>query len=175
MIVDGVIAAYLALLCVLTVPYQLTRWRERHYRLSALICAADVLGLLPRWTFFAPHPATRDYHLLCREFNAGRWQSWVEIPLITGLRYLSHVFWNPEKREKKAFVDSINQLSRLAERAGPSLSVQLSGPYLALLRLVTAHAMRSSEFVQFAIGTTQRSGTDLSFLFVSESHALHDT
>jgi hypothetical protein len=31
----------------------------------------DPLGLLPRWTFFAPNPGIYDYHIVYREVNDG--------------------------------------------------------------------------------------------------------
>jgi hypothetical protein len=53
----GAVLFFLAL----TLVYQCDRFGSR-------ISQYDLLHILPRWTFFAPNPAMRDCHIVCRVF-----------------------------------------------------------------------------------------------------------
>jgi hypothetical protein len=65
----------------------------------------DYLGLVPKWTFFAPRPATGDVALLYRDRLAnGAITPWTEV-LRPSSRELWNVLWNPDKRERKALID----------------------------------------------------------------------
>ena len=65
-----------ALATILTIWFVLSALNQID-PISTRLAPYDPLGLLPRWTFFAPHPGIYDYHLLYRECAS------VETPLGT--------------------------------------------------------------------------------------------
>jgi hypothetical protein len=98
----------------------------------------DLCGLVPYWNFFAPHPGTRDFHLLYRDRLAdGTVTPWTEVPLCDARRWW-HAAWNPVKREKKALFDVTVQLLKEALQTPRTELLQVSVPYLVLLTFVSA-------------------------------------
>lgn len=133
----------------------------------------DQLALIPRWNFFAPRPATHDFHLLYRDTLAGGGvTAWQEVR-VGGARSRWAVLWNPGKRERKALYDfSVNLLSIVLERPG---AVQTSVPYLALLNHVTELPRSTlSEATQFMLMAIYPAHTrkEPDVLFVSSLHPL---
>ncbi|WP_157126073.1 hypothetical protein [Nocardia mikamii] len=99
----------------------------------------DVCGLVPRWHFFAPTPATDDLHLLYRDrLPDGRVTRWSEVPAGTSPKWLGPV-WNPRRRQNKALIDISVELAKagLALDGDPA-AIQLSLPYIATLNFVCA-------------------------------------
>jgi hypothetical protein len=81
----------------------LTQHPQRSFdRLRSL----DPIGLtIPNWRFFAPEPATQDFHLMYRTRGAdGQVSPWHEASSIVRRR-LVHAFWFPGRRREKAFFD----------------------------------------------------------------------
>jgi hypothetical protein len=106
----------------------------RNPRLERWARSRDVFCLLPIWTFFAPNPGTTDTRLLWREaLGSGHVGPWRELspPRWSPWRAL----WNPDRRTQKAIADAGGLL---AQHRGDSDSVQLTIPYLMLLRYVAA-------------------------------------
>jgi hypothetical protein len=67
--------------------------------------AKDLFSLIPNWKFFAPNPATHDYHYLYRTLDEDRRTSdWVELDLIEH-RKMSQAFWFASRRSEKAVFD----------------------------------------------------------------------
>lgn len=66
----------------------------------------DPVGLtIPNWRFFAPEPATQDFHLMYRTRDAdGTVSPWAEASDIVRRR-LVHAVWFPGRRREKAFFD----------------------------------------------------------------------
>lgn len=66
----------------------------------------DPVGLtIPNWRFFAPEPATQDFHLMYRTRGAdGDVSPWAEASSIVRRR-LVHAIWFPGRRREKAFFD----------------------------------------------------------------------
>ncbi|AQU65091.1 hypothetical protein ACFTTN_26770 [Streptomyces niveus] len=65
----------------------------------------DVFSLVPNWKFFAPNPATHDFHYLYRTLDEDRQTSaWVELDLITN-RKMIQAFWFSSRRREKAVFD----------------------------------------------------------------------
>ncbi|MEU3554365.1 hypothetical protein [Streptomyces fragilis] len=65
----------------------------------------DVFSLVPNWKFFAPNPATHDYHYLYRTLDEDRRTSpWIELDLIKN-RKMSQAFWFSSRRREKAVFD----------------------------------------------------------------------
>ncbi|MFP8963445.1 hypothetical protein ACLIYP_23260 [Streptomyces nanhaiensis] len=65
----------------------------------------DLFSLVPNWKFFAPNPATHDYHYLYRTLDENRETSaWIELELIQN-RKMSQAFWFSSRRTEKAVFD----------------------------------------------------------------------
>ncbi|MER6294595.1 hypothetical protein ACWDMR_27650 [Streptomyces althioticus] len=65
----------------------------------------DLFSLVPNWKFFAPNPATHDYHYLYRTLDENRTTSpWIELDLIQN-RKMSQAFWFSSRRTEKAVFD----------------------------------------------------------------------
>ncbi|MGA5318238.1 hypothetical protein ACPCTK_29630 [Streptomyces pseudogriseolus] len=65
----------------------------------------DLFSLVPNWKFFAPNPATHDYHYLYRTLDENRTTSpWIELDLIQ-TRKMSQAFWFSSRRTEKAVFD----------------------------------------------------------------------
>jgi hypothetical protein len=79
----------------------------------------DTLSLLPNWRFFAPTPATHDYHLLYRTLgNDGETSRWKAIDIITG-RKPSQIFWFPSRRPEKACFDVCSDVLHYVDKGFP--------------------------------------------------------
>jgi hypothetical protein len=111
----------------------------------------DVFGLLPRWTFFTPRPLTSDYHILYRDWDEKRQQpgEWKELALQE--RTAIAAFWNPQRRIRKALVDSIRGICRMAKQLGRA---DPAG-YITLLQHVSREQPRyPGRLRQFAVVET---------------------
>jgi hypothetical protein len=65
----------------------------------------DLFSLIPNWKFFAPNPATHDYHYLYRTLDENRETSpWIELELIQNRRMIQ-AFWFSSRRSEKAVFD----------------------------------------------------------------------
>lgn len=151
---------------------------------AARIGRFDRLGLLPKWTFFAPNPGIHDHHIIYRECDASLdvakardagpvaglspWRQLAD--LCSGHNIL--FVWNPQRRVTKTISDLVNSLAitRRAVAGSPHL-IQFTVDYFLLLHLVQRGA---SECVkrQFAIvrshGFASERSTEL--VFISNFH-----
>ena len=122
----------------------------------------DRLGLLPRWTFFAPNPGIYDHHIIYRECDPARVQDvlahgtgdglsgWKQLDgLCSG--YNVPLVWNPQRRVTKTITDVVNAMMtvRRAVEHRPNL-IQFTLEYFLLLHLVQRH-VRQGALCQFAI------------------------
>lgn len=132
--------------------------------------------LVPGWSFFAPVPGTKCYHLMYRDLSPRDTTDWR--PLATPRRGSPARFlWNPDKTANKALVDVANEFSAIVasfsepERREPPLRLQISLPYLTLLSCVAEQPrFDTTVATQFALGQT---GTeDATMLVVSSVHRL---
>jgi hypothetical protein len=101
----------------------------------------DILSFVPLWTFFAPNPGKRDYHLIYRDkYDEGVVSEWKEIE-ITEERYWWSFLWNPQKRDKKVLSDIIQNLITLVpeyKRVGADNNlIACSLPYIIVLGAVS--------------------------------------
>lgn len=65
----------------------------------------DLFSLVPNWKFFAPNPATHDYHYLYRTLDESHETSpWIELDLIQNRRMIQ-AFWFSSRRTEKAVFD----------------------------------------------------------------------
>ncbi len=134
----------------------------------------DFCRLLPSWTFFAPSPATRDYHLLIRDqLSNGELSDWCEVTMAQPRGKFDGI-WHPAKRRRKILSDAAQSI-KLLNRETESSVVQHSLPYLLILHYcVTQHARSaSSEARQFAfVETSGIKDRKLWVTFISKFHPL---
>ncbi|MGW1951555.1 hypothetical protein ACWCPI_02130 [Streptomyces sp. NPDC001920] len=72
--------------------------------------ARDRFSLLPNWRFFAPNPATYDYHFFYRtQDTSGTTSEWRTVDVIEGRR-MHQIFWFPGRRPEKAVFDICSEL-----------------------------------------------------------------
>jgi hypothetical protein len=155
-----------------------------HWRWWESIARRDALGLLPRWTFFAPRPGRHDLHILIRNWSAGTPGPWRELERPSPHPWLRAV-WNPGRFARKAVTDKGNAVVRaVARRVGDSPSViQLHPAYLEILVWALADTGGTTDAAadsasdaarQFALIRTQtdRPGRRLDVAFVSFVHPL---
>jgi hypothetical protein len=140
--------------------------------------ARDRLGLLPRWSFFAPNPGRHDIHVVFRDGTGATWGRWVEIGATPAPRWW-RAAWNPYRYARKAVLDLVNGLRTI--RADETGSHLLSGYYVAMLDWVmhqpsTHDNEPPASHRQFAVlGRHDHARRVLDVLFVSASHRLEPT
>ncbi|GHF60359.1 hypothetical protein GCM10010218_47220 [Streptomyces mashuensis] len=132
----------------------------------------DVLGLVPRYHFFAPRPGVHDYHLLVRTRpggGTGAYGPWQEIGPRPRRRWW-HVLWNPDRRARKQLFDLTTALTRNDARCEDP-ATPLSLPYLMVLQHVSRR-VPAGRLVQFAVARSAgyRTGERPGLLFVSRDH-----
>ncbi|MBX9397639.1 hypothetical protein K4749_29640 [Streptomyces sp. TRM72054] len=72
--------------------------------------ARDRFSVLPNWRFFAPNPATYDYHFFYRtQDTAGTTSEWRTVDVIEGRRF-RQILWFPTRRPEKAIFDICSEL-----------------------------------------------------------------
>ena len=149
-----------------TIAFQSPRFRGRLERW-------DALKVLPSWSFFAPNPATRDSHLLVRDFLADgtltNWAPLCEFPT----RSMLHFLWHPSKRPRKILRDAAKAVKMTRRRSVSKGVAQCSLPYLVLLHYCINQHPRGADVAarQFAtIETSGRVERRLWITFISEFH-----
>jgi hypothetical protein len=159
-----IVGAVLGLWFAASVVHQ---FQPRYWRRWA---ARDVLGLLPRWSFFAPNPGRHDLHVVYRDRTDESWGSWVELGAAPAPRWW-RAAWNPHRYARKAVMDLVNGV-----RAVPvdrSRSHLLSSSYVALLDWVMRQPSHGARYRQVAVlGRHDHDRRILDVLFVSDSHRL---
>ncbi|WP_030872752.1 hypothetical protein [Streptomyces sp. NRRL F-2747] len=135
----------------------------------------DRLGLVPRWTFFAPKPAREDIHVVYRdrgETTMGPWRSLTTAPPNPWVRWI----WNPGRFERKAAIDLVNGLrnTRHLVKEHPRALI-LSTSYVGLAGWVVRQAREeTAAYREFAVLTSTGYPPDqkLSVEFTSQVHRL---
>jgi len=145
---------------------------------SRRVARADPLRLLPRWSFFAPNPGTRDIHVVVRDVDRESRTPWRPLPVATTGRAWRW-WWNPDRQAQKAVVDAAGALSVLRSSVHPDDAdlLPLTTPYLRLLTWVmdVPHDPRSTGR-QFAVVASRDFGPErpLEVRFVSVVHGFDD-
>ena len=132
-----------------------------------------LMGFIPSWSFFAPVPSFLDYSLVFRRVsNNGEVGEWHDC-LSTGIGKSRFTFcWNPEKRERKALFDVVQELLVFSNKVKDKAEICTSVPYLQLLNFVTSKSTDSSvEQIQFMVLSSSMV-EDFKKQFLSEVHAL---
>jgi hypothetical protein len=104
---------------------------QHPHRLFDGLRSYDSTGLmLPNWRFFAPEPATHDFHLMHRVLTAdGEQTPWEETSPIEPRRW-SQVLFFAERRQEKSMFDVANELVNSMSK--PQLDVRKSVAYHVL-------------------------------------------
>lgn len=122
---------------------------------TAIFTWLDRLGLLPRWTFFAPNPAHTDLRVLVRFGNSSGITSWYELWLSSRIDengILLRGFFNPYRRIEKLLSDFRNEL--MEPEITPT-QIRMSSEYIALLTMSETIARNQCvETVQFMLAET---------------------
>lgn len=118
----------------------------------------DVFSLIPSWRFFAPRPATSDYHLFSRAIDdSGGATEWVDVHPAEERRF-RHLLWYPEHRVQKGVFDIMSELLSVFRSVdGVSVATQPSYQLLEryILLVVAAHpTLREYPSWQFCIATS---------------------
>jgi hypothetical protein len=133
----------------------------------------DLFAVVPSWRFFAPRPATTDYHLFCRGLSEdGTTSSWEDVhPPVN--RSAMHAVWFPSHRTQKALFDVMTDLLSVFRSVdGSSVNDQPSYKVLEryVLQVAVRHrVLRLHDAVQFCIATSAGydESVEPSVLFVS--------
>ena len=138
------------------------------------ISSKDPFHLVPRWTFFAPNPGIRDYHLIIRDKNSdGVLHEWLPVPISPARPRIAFV-WNPPQRQKKIVSDAIQSLKRQRQFCTncPD-SLTLSLPYLCLLHAACSLAPISPRATERQFAIVESSGHDDRKIWVSFLSRFH--
>ena len=146
----------------------------QHRHFQPFINAFNALHIIPRWTFFAPNPGVRDYHLVIRDrCSDGRLASWKSVPVYSPRPKFGY-FWNPQKRSSKILNDAVQAIKLLLKRENIGIAgIPFTVPYLLLL-YYAAHAVPPEpDAMEFQIAIIESSGHDerkLECSFLSSFH-----
>ena len=146
----------------------------QHRRFQLFINAFNALHIIPRWTFFAPNPGVRDYHLVIRDrCSDGRLAGWKSVPVYSPRPKFGY-FWNPQKRSSKILNDAVQAIKLLLKRENIGITgISFTVPYLLLLHYA-AHAVPAEpDAVEFQIAIIESSGHDARALECSFLSGFH--
>ncbi|MBB4893930.1 hypothetical protein FHS39_002964 [Streptomyces olivoverticillatus] len=138
----------------------------------------DLLGLVPRYHFFAPVPGTHDYHLLVRRVSpGGEHGPWREVTPVFERRWWN-VLWNPDRRHHKQLFDLATTLAKGDLTCSDPATPHSTG-CLLLLRYATERARTPAGTgedvrVQFVIAQTagERGSHAPEAVFLSRPHRI---
>ncbi|RBM10750.1 hypothetical protein [Streptomyces sp. PT12] len=81
----------------------------------------DLFSLIPNWKFFAPNPATHDFHYLYRTLDEKRETSpWIELDLIQTRKPIQAIWFSSRRREKAVFDICSSMLKSIAKGEDPT-------------------------------------------------------
>ena len=133
----------------------------------------DHFSVLPNWKFFAPNPATHDYHYLYRTLDVeGNTSRWRDIELIAD-RKMHQAIWFASRRSEKAVFDVCSEILQRMDKGFDAIKSTAS--YRLLVEFIRREIRESSSDVSsikgFQISMVRASGHDHEeepeFLFVS--------
>jgi hypothetical protein len=147
--------------------------QTRRFRWARWLKRRDACAYIPRWTFFAPTPWTKDIRLLWREqLTDGSVSPWRE--LVPPIRGRGRVVWNTRRRARKGVIDCGLMIVRLLAGDRKSPLSELSLPYLMVAQHVASlPGSALSVARQFTLVSTQGADDDdgpLHVLCVSSWH-----
>lgn len=135
---------------------------------------ADVFNMIPKWTFFAPNPATNDLHLMFRELdNDGSVSDFKEY-IVLKRKHIISTFFNPTKRAKKTLQDLVRGLSKSCISGSINeRNIKVTFNYIALLNFLTqAEKKPTTKAIQFMIIRTKGfiSSSEPDAILISDFH-----
>lgn len=143
------------LVLVFSVWLTLTVAIQANTSFATFLSRWDPLGLLPRWTFFAPNPGHMDIRVLVRFGRASGITSWSELWIssrIDDRRTVLRGLFNPYRRVEKLLFDFRNEL--IDPTINPA-QVRMSSEYIGLLRACEMVGRSADmETVQFMLAET---------------------
>ncbi|MFG2648585.1 hypothetical protein [Streptomyces sp. NPDC048436] len=141
--------------------------------------AKDLFAFIPNWKFFAPNPATHDFHYVYRTLGrTGETSEWSEIEMIEPRR-MYQAFWFATRRPEKSVFDLCTAILQQAARGGAT-EVQKTSSYRVLAEFIrrTIHDRQGDEDVKgFQFAVVRAAGHDTSEdpepLFISPYTPMH--
>lgn len=139
----------------------------------------DVFTIIPNWKFFAPYPATKDYHYAYRILDtSGKTHGWHEIALLEE-RKLRHAIWFAKRRTGKAVFDLCSSL--MARLAIPNCGSPRRFPEYKLLTAFIQRQIKAdypaTQIEKFQFAIVESSGYDSSEdpnpVFISGAEYFH--
>ncbi|MDL5206016.1 hypothetical protein [Streptomyces sp. ALI-76-A] len=129
----------------------------------------DTFSVLPNWRFFAPEPATHDYHFFYRTLNtAGETSPWQAVDVIAGRRF-RQIAWFPSRRSEKAVFDICSEILGLIDKGFPTV-VRTPG-YQVIVSHLRHRIAREAPAKGFQFALARATGYDTStapeMIFVS--------
>ena len=111
MIINILIITFLAIWLLLTLIYQFPIPSLEKY-----IVSRTIVGVIPKWNFFAPTPGIVNFHLFYRDqLDNGSIGNWREVRFSSQKKSYFRALWNPKKRLNKAKFDATITLSRFID------------------------------------------------------------
>lgn len=162
----------IALVLVFSLWLTLTVAIQFNSSFAPFISRWDALGLLPRWTFFAPNPGHTDIRVLVRFGGASGITSWSELWLssrVDDRRTVLRGIFNPYRRVEKLLFDFRNELIDPTINAA---QVRMSSEYIALLATSEMVArIQGVDTVQFMLAETNYTlTTPFKVVMISDMH-----
>lgn len=136
------------------------------------ITKIDTLFLIPQWKFFAPNPNETDYFLYYRIFIGDQISPWRIVTFGKERKWFAF-FWNPYRRNRKAFFDLCQSL--FLHKESSKNSILFSLPYLLILNYITSlDIFQLGDNIQFAIAGNNPSTNpqELELGFISDLHKI---
>jgi hypothetical protein len=146
----------------------------QHTGLGSRLARYDAVRLIPRWTFFAPNPGVKDYHLVVRDQTSNLVLSeWKTVTFGPDRRWFN-LLWHPHKRARKILSDAVQSL-RIVSSHGPNglLSDSLSLPYLLLLKYSFEQCALADPFIARQFAIVESSGHDVRRLEIAYASLFH--
>lgn len=124
----------------------------------------DLFSFVPNWKFFAPNPATHDFHYVYRTLDhADGTSEWSEIDMIEPRR-MYQAFWFATRRPEKSVFDLCTAILQQATKSGAT-EVQKTSSYRVLAEFIrkTVRERQGAEHVKgFQFAVVRAAGHDTS-------------
>lgn len=122
----------------------------------------DHFSVLPNWKFFAPNPATHDYHYLYRTLdNEGVTSKWQDMDLIADRR-MYQAFWFASRRSEKAVFDVCSEILQRMDKGFDAIRTTAS--YRLLVEFIRRDIRERAENIDniggFQISMVRAGGHD---------------
>lgn len=121
----------------------------------------DHFSFVPNWKFFAPNPATHDYHYLYRTLDfEGNTSNWHSVNIIAD-RKMHQAFWFATRRPEKAVFDVCTEILQQMNK-GIDIVKEITG-YKVLLQFIRREIREKHDAANvkgFQVSVVRASGHD---------------